>query len=50
MIYEVRTFLRVQVLQEYQILVDHSLHPNIPNLFGAFRYSCNSQPLRVTSV
>ena len=26
-----------QVMQEYQILSDHSLHPNIPVLFGAFR-------------
>ena len=28
-----------EVIQEYQILSDHSLHPNIPQLFGAFRYS-----------
>ena len=27
-----------EVLQEYQILSDHSLHPNIPVLYGAFRY------------
>ena len=26
-----------QVIQEYQILSDHSLHPNIPVLYGAFR-------------
>ena len=26
-----------EVLQEYQILTDHSLHPNIPQLYGAFR-------------
>ena len=26
-----------QVMQEYQILSGHSLHPNIPVLYGAFR-------------
>ena len=28
-----------QVMQEYQILSGHSLHPNIPVLYGAFRFS-----------
>ena len=27
-----------EILQEYQILVEHSLHPNIPFLHGAFRF------------
>ena len=26
-----------EILQEYQILSDHCLHPNIPLLYGAFR-------------
>ena len=26
-----------EILQEYRILFDHSLHPNIPMLFGAYR-------------
>ena len=25
------------ILQEYKILLEHSLHPNIPLLFGAYR-------------
>ena len=25
------------ILQEYKILFEHSLHPNIPMLFGAYR-------------
>ena len=25
------------ILQEYKILFEHSLHPNIPLLFGAYR-------------
>ena len=25
------------ILQEYKILLDHSLHPNIPMLYGAYR-------------
>ena len=26
------------ILQEYRILFEHSLHPNIPLLYGAYRY------------
>ena len=26
-----------EILKEYRILFDHSLHPNIPMLFGAYR-------------
>ena len=26
-----------EILQEYRILFEHSLHPNIPMLFGAYR-------------
>ena len=26
-----------EILQEYRVLFDHSLHPNIPMLFGAYR-------------
>ena len=26
-----------EILQEYRVLFDHSLHPNIPRLFGAYR-------------
>ena len=25
------------IVQEYKILFEHSLHPNIPLLFGAYR-------------
>ena len=32
-----------EILQEYQILVEHSLHPNIPYLQGAFRFVLENQ-------
>ena len=28
-----------EIKQEYQVLVEHSLHPNIPVLHGAYRYN-----------
>ena len=36
-----------EILQEYQILVEHSLHPNIPYLQGAFRFVLENQYLHV---
>ena len=36
-----------EILQEYQILVEHSLHPNIPFLHGAFRFVISDQVLKL---